>query len=222
MLLSDLRARVLDANIQLPREGLVAMTSGNASGRDPETGLVVIKPSGLPYPQLRPETLVVVDLDGTVVDGDLRPSIDTSAHLEVYRRRPDVGGVIHTHSPYATSFAILEEPLPPVVTALADEFGGGVPCTAEVVVGGPALGRVAVEAAPTGRAVLLRRHGVLTFDHDVEGALRAAVMVEECAHAIALAAARATPTPMDPAIIAQAHKFHNDNYGQSPSDAPPR
>lgn len=215
MLLPELREEVLEANLALPREGLVAMTSGNASARDPERGLVVIKPSGVPYGRLRAESLVVVDLDGEVVDGELRPSIDTTAHLEVYRRRDDVGGVIHTHSPYATSFAIREEPLLPYLTAVADEFGGPVPCTDEVVVGGAALGRAAVEANPTGEAVLLRRHGVLTFSHTVDEALRAAVMLEECAKATAIAASRGPIEPIDPAVVAAARTFHLDNYGQA-------
>lgn len=215
MRLRELRERVLEANLTLPRERLVVMTSGNASARDPESGLVVIKPSGVSYHDLTAADLPIVDLEGRTVDGRLRPSIDTSAHLEVYRQRPEVGGVIHTHSPYATSFAAREEGVPAAVTAIADEFGGPVPVTATVEVGGPPMGAAAVAASPEGRAVILRRHGVLTFDGSVEDAVRAAVMLEECAHSIAIARACGPLEPIDDATIEDAHRFHTDNYGQS-------
>src|SRR5690606_36707091 len=114
--------------IHLPRERLVTMTSGNASARDPETSLVVIKPSGVLYDVLEPEDLVVVDLDGNIVEGKLKPSVDTATHLYIYRHRPDVNGIIHTHSPYATSFADSVEPILVVLAAIAYEFGGHIPC----------------------------------------------------------------------------------------------
>ncbi|NMA71078.1 MAG: hypothetical protein GX961_04075, partial [Firmicutes bacterium] len=144
-MLEALRQAVWEANIRLPKEGLVTMTSGNASGRDPETGLVVIKPSGVLYDQMTPEDLVIVDLDGNVVEGHLRPSVDTATHLYIYRHRSDVGGIIHTHSPYATSFAALGEPIPVVLTAIADEFGGPIPCAPYAPVGGDAIGKAVVE-----------------------------------------------------------------------------
>ncbi len=113
---------------ELPRNGLVAWTSGNVSARDAATGLVVIKPSGVRYEDLRPELMVIVDLEGQVRDSDLLPSSDTASHLYIYRHRPDVGGIVHTHSPYATAFAANARSIPVYLTAHADEFGGPIPC----------------------------------------------------------------------------------------------
>ena len=126
-MLEDLRRRVWQANLMLPKNNLVTMTSGNVSARDVETGLVVIKPSGVPYETMSPEDIVVVDLEGNVVEGDLKPSVDCPTHLYVYRHRPDVNGIVHTHSPYATAFAALGRPIPVCLTAIADEFGGPIP-----------------------------------------------------------------------------------------------
>jgi len=121
-MLDELKREVCEALITLPKTGLVQGTSGNVSGRQGE--LIVIKPSGVPYEKLRPKDLVVVDLEGNVVEGDLKPSVDTPAHLEIYRALPDVGGVVHTHSTYATVFAVLGRELPVYTTELADFFGG--------------------------------------------------------------------------------------------------
>src|SRR5512138_2936805 len=126
MLLAQLRDIVWKCNLELPKNGLVKMTSGNVSGRDPETGLVVIKPSGFSYEEMTPAHMVVVDLEGCVVEGNLKPSIDTETHLYVYKRRPDVFGMVHTHSPYASSFAALGKPIPACLTACA-MIGSEVP-----------------------------------------------------------------------------------------------
>ena len=119
MRFESLRREVCAMNLELPRQGLVTWTSGNVSGRDAESGYVVIKPSGVRYDDLAPENMVVVDLDGNVVEGPLKPSVDTATHLYVYRHRSDVGGVVHTHSAYATSFALLGESIPVYLTAMA-------------------------------------------------------------------------------------------------------
>src|SRR5690606_35885794 len=115
-MLEELKERVWEANLQLPKNGLVTMTSGNVSGRDPERNLVVMKPSGVTYEKMRPSDMVVVDMQGNVVDGELRPSVDTATHLYIYRHRPDVHGIVHTHSPYATSFAALGRSIPVYLT----------------------------------------------------------------------------------------------------------
>lgn len=213
-MLEALRQAVWEANVRLPRERLVTMTSGNASGRDPKTGLVVIKPSGVLYDQMHPEDLVVVDLDGNVVEGRLRPSVDTATHLYIYRHRPDVGGIVHTHSPYATSFAALGEPIPVVLTAIADEFGGPVPCAPYAPVGGEAIGRAVVEHIGSSPAVLLKNHGVFTVGGDVWAALKAAVMVEDVAKTVHLAILRGTPEPLPDDEVARAHKAYLEKYGQ--------
>jgi L-ribulose-5-phosphate 4-epimerase len=127
-LLEDLKQLVCELNLELPRNRLVTMTSGNVSGRDPKTNYVVIKPSGVSFEALRPEHMAVVDLQGNQIEGELKPSVDTATHLVIYRSRPDVNGVVHTHSNYATSFAALGQSIPACLTAIADEFGGPIPC----------------------------------------------------------------------------------------------
>ncbi|BAS27952.1 L-ribulose-5-phosphate 4-epimerase [Limnochorda pilosa] len=213
-MLEALRQAVWEANVRLPRERLVTMTSGNASGRDAETGLVVIKPSGVLYDELQPEDLVVVDLDGNVVEGRLRPSVDTSTHLYIYRERPDVGGVIHTHSPYATSFAALGEPIPVVLTAIADEYGGPIPCGPYAPVGGDAIGRAVVEHIGSSPAILLKSHGIFALGRDVHAALKAAVMVEDVAKTVHLAMLRGRPEPLPDEEVARAHRAYLEKYGQ--------
>ena len=125
-MLETLREQLYSLHLELPKNNLVAWTSGNVSARDPETGYVVIKPSGVRYEHLRPEHMVITDLDGQIVEGHLKPSSDTASHLYIYRRRPEVGGIVHTHSPYATAFAAVKRPIPVYLTAQADEFGGPI------------------------------------------------------------------------------------------------
>jgi L-ribulose-5-phosphate 4-epimerase len=129
-MLEILRQQLYELHLELPRNGLVTWTSGNVSARDPESGYVVIKPSGVRYEQLRPAQMVIVDLQGNVVEGALKPSSDTASHLYLYRHRPDVGGIVHTHSPYATAFAAVNRPIPVYLTTQADECGG-LPSSAE-------------------------------------------------------------------------------------------
>lgn len=213
-MLQGLRQVVWEVNLELPRQRLVTMTSGNASGRHLETGLVVIKPSGVRYEQMRPEDLVVVDLDGRVVEGRWRPSVDTATHLYIYRHRPDVGGIVHTHSPYATSFAALGEPIPVVLTAIADEFGGPIPCAPYAPVGGEAIGQAVVEHIGSSPAVLLKQHGVFTVGPDPWAALKAAVMVEDVAKTVHLAMLRGKPQPLPPEEVIRAHEAYRTRYGQ--------
>ena len=145
-MLDALRDSLLRLHQELPRNGLVAWTSGNISARDAATGLVVIKPSGVRYEDLRPEHMVIVDLEGQVRESDLLPSSDTASHLYIYRHRPDVGGIVHTHSPYATAFAANARSIPVYLTAHADEFGGPIPCGGFAPIGGEEIGRVVVES----------------------------------------------------------------------------
>jgi L-ribulose-5-phosphate 4-epimerase len=162
-MLEMLREQLYRLHLELPRNNLVAWTSGNVSARDPETGYVVIKPSGVRYEQLRPEQMVILDLDGNTVEGQLKPSSDAASHVYIYRHRPDVGGIVHTHSPYATAFAAVNRPIPVYLTAQADEFGGPIPCGGFALIGGEAIGKVVVESIGTSRAVLLKNHGVFTI-----------------------------------------------------------
>lgn len=216
-MLEGLREEVWKLNLELPRHNLVVWTSGNVSGRDFGSGLVVIKPSGVPYDQLTPHDLVIVDLDGQVVEGDLDPSVDTATHLYIYRHRPDVGGVVHTHSPYATSFAALGRPIPVYLTAIADEFGGPIPVGAYAKIGGEEIGREIVRSMGESPAILMKNHGVFTVGPTPQAAVKAAVMVEDAAKTVHLALLLGSPDVIPEEEVARAHRRYVEKYGQDPS-----
>jgi L-ribulose-5-phosphate 4-epimerase len=213
--LEELRKEVHYANIMLPRAGLVTMHSGNASGFDRDRGMVVIKPSGVDYDALQPNDLTVVDLEGHVVEGQLRPSVDTPHHLYLYRHLPELGGVIHTHSPYATSFAALGMSIPCALTAIADEFGCEIPCAPYVDNQGDHIGEAILEARNQAPAVLLGHHGVFAFDTTPRGALKAAVMVEDVAKTMHLAMLKGKVDPLPPDEIRKWYDRYHTTYGQA-------
>jgi L-ribulose-5-phosphate 4-epimerase len=219
-MLEQLKQLLCDLHRELPRQGLVAWTGGNLSARDPQTGRVVIKPSGVRYEQLRPQDHVVVDLARRIVEGNLRPSSDTASHLYIYRQRPDVFGVCHTHSPYATAFAALGRPIPVVLTSIADEFGGPIPCAGFGLIGGEEIGRLVVEHIGTSPAVLLKNHGVFTVGKSAQAALKAAVMVEDAARTVHLALQIGQPEELPPAIVERLYRRYRNEYGQSPPPSP--
>ena len=214
-MLEQLRALVCELNKELPRQGLVTMTSGNVSGRDPETGLVVIKPSGISFDALTPDHLVIVDLHGQVVEGELAPSVDTATHLVIYRARPEINGVVHTHSNYATSFAALGRPIPAVLTAMADEFGGPIPCGPYCQIGEEQIGQAIVEYIGDSPAILMQNHGVFTVGRTPQAALKAAVMCEDVARTVHLALLLGTPIPIPAEEIARGHRRYLEKYGQA-------
>ncbi len=213
-MLEKLKEELVDLNLELPKNHLVAWTSGNVSARDADTGLVVIKPSGVRFEDLKPEDLVVVDLDGRQVEGSLKPSSDTASHLYIYRRRADVGGIVHTHSRYATAFAALGRPIPCVLTAMADEFGGPIPCGGFALIGGEEIGKVVVESIGASPAVLLKNHGVFTIGKTAEEAVKAAVMTEDVAATVWLALQLGAPEPISPEDIKKLHRRYTKVYGQ--------
>ncbi len=214
-MLDALREIVCAMNTALPREGLVTMTSGNVSGRDAASGLVVIKPSGISFEALTPADLVVVDLQGHVVEGRLKPSVDTATHLVVYRARPDVHGMVHTHSNYATAFAAVGRPIPAVLTAISDEFGGPIPCGPYCQIGEEQIGQAIVDHIGSSPAILLQNHGVFTVGPTPQAALKAAVMCEDVAKTVFLAMQLGTPIPIPDAEIARAHRRYMEKYGQT-------
>ena len=195
---------------------LVAWTSGNISARDPATDLVVIKPSGLRFDDLSPASMVVTDLQGRVVDGDLAPSSDTASHCYIYRHMPDVNGVVHTHSRYATAFAVVGEPIPCVTTAMADEFGGEIPCAGFCLIGGEDIGKLVVEALRDHRspAALLQNHGVFTIGKSAEDAVKAAVMTEDNAAIVWTARQLGDLIPISQAEIDSLYDRYQNVYGQ--------
>ncbi|MFO7321694.1 MAG: L-ribulose-5-phosphate 4-epimerase [Chloroflexota bacterium] len=215
-MLERLREEVCALHMELPANNLVTWTSGNISARDPETGLVVIKPSGLKFRELTPESMVVVDVDGKVVEGRYKPSSDTASHCYVYRHRPDVNGIVHTHSRYATAFAALGRPIPCVLTAMADEFGGPIPCAGFALIGGEEIGQQIVNglAGSKSPAVLLQNHGVFTIGPTAEAAVKAAVMTEDVAATVWLALQMGEPLPIAEDDIAKLHHRYTHVYGQ--------
>lgn len=213
-MLEDLKQVVLQMNLELPRNGLVAWTSGNVSGRDERTGLVVIKPSGVRYETLSEDKMVVVDLQGKVVEGSLKPSSDVFAHVYVYRHRPDVGGVVHTHSTFATAFAALGRPIPASLTGICDEFGGPIPCGGYARVGGDEIGQEIVAKIGSSPAILLKNHGVFTIGRTPEDAVKAAVTVEDVARAMCFAFLLGQPEEIDPEEVQRAHQRYLREYGQ--------
>lgn len=213
-MLETLREQLWRLHLELPKNNLVTWTGGNVSARDPESGLVAIKPSGVRYEDLRPEHMVIVNLTGDVVEGSLSPSSDTASHLYIYRARPDVNGIVHTHSRYATAFASLGRPIPCVLTAMADEFGGPIPCAGFALIGGEEIGKVAVESLGNSAAVLLKNHGVFTVGKDATAAVKAAVMVEDVAATVWMALQIGTPEVIPAELVAKLHHRYTHVYGQ--------
>jgi L-ribulose-5-phosphate 4-epimerase len=213
-MLEKLRQEVCRWNKELPRNGLVAWTSGNVSGRDPKTGLIVIKPSGVVYDDLTPEKMVIVDPDGKRIEGKLNPSVDTPTHLYIYRQRSDVGGIVHTHSNFATAFAAVGKPIPAVLTAICDEFGGPIPVGKFAPIGGEEIGREVVRAIGASPAILMQNHGVFTVGKDAGSAVKAAVMVEDIARTVFYALQIGKPVPIPDEMVKRLHDRYTQKYGQ--------
>ncbi len=213
-MLESLKEMVCQANQRLLTEGLVTWTSGNVSGRDAESGLVVIKPSGVSYDQLTADAMVVVDPAGNVVEGALNPSVDTPTHLVIYRERADVMGVTHTHSTFATAFAAAGLSLPVYLTAIADEFGGPIPLGAYAKIGGEEIGHEVVQSIGSSPSILMRNHGVFTIGPSVMAAVKAAVMTEDVARTVYYALQLGQPQELPPEEVERAHRRYLEKYGQ--------
>ena len=213
-MLEQLKDELYHLHLELPKNELVRWTGGNVSARDPESELVVIKPSGVRYEALRPQDHVVVNLDGEVVEGNLKPSSDTASHLYIYRHREDVNGVVHTHSSYATAFAAVGKPIPCCLTAIADEFGGPIPCAGFALIGSEAIGKQVVEHIGASKAVLLQQHGVFTIGETATAAVKAAVMVEDAAKAVWAAMQIGQVEALSPEDVEKLHNRYTNVYGQ--------
>jgi L-ribulose-5-phosphate 4-epimerase len=210
----QLRREVWEANLGIFRAGLVTMHSGNASGIDRKRGLVVIKPSGMDYDKMRPADMVVTDLEGRKVKGKWKPSVDLPDHLYIYKHRPEVGGVIHTHSNYATSFALLGRSIPVYLTAIADEFGEEIPCIPYVDNQVDHIGKAIVQYVGRAPAVLLAQHGAFAFGATPRAALKAAVMLEDVAKTVHLALLLGKPEPLPPEEVQKWWGRYHTTYGQ--------
>ncbi len=213
-MLEEMKELICKLNLELPRNRLVAWTSGNVSGRDVKSGYVVIKPSGVLYEDLTPDKIVIVDLEGNILEGKMKPSVDTPTHLYVYRHMPRVNGIVHTHSNYATAFAALGRPIPVYLTAIADEFGGEIPCGGYAPIGGEDIGKEIVRTVGDSPAVLLKNHGVFTLGKDPLSALKAAVTVEDVAKSVFLSLLLGTPEEIPPDEVQRLHERYVRRYGQ--------
>lgn len=213
---ADLRKTVSDLHAYLPAEDLVAWTSGNISGRLPGADTMVIKPSGVLFEDLAPDKMCMVDIHSLESQGDYKPSSDTATHAYIYKHMPDVGGIVHTHSRYATAWAAHGREIPCILTAMADEFGGPIPCGGFALIGGEEIGREVVRVLTGHRspAVLLQNHGVFTIGPDPKAALKAAVMCEDVARTVFLARQLGDPISIERDDIDRLHERYTTEYGQ--------
>lgn len=213
-MLEKLKSELVQLHLELPKNNLVTWTGGNISIRDLETGLVVIKPSGVMYSDLTPEKMIVLDLNGKIIEGSLKPSSDTDTHLYIYRNRTDVNSIVHTHSPFATAFAAIGKPIPPVLTAICDEFGSEIPIGGFAPIGDEAIGLEVVRSIGTSPAILMQNHGVFTIGKTAKAAVKAAVMVEDVARTVFYAMQLGELIPIPAEMVAQLHKRYLEQYGQ--------
>ena len=213
--IADVREQLVLLHQELKDAELVVWSGGNISQR--VEGGFLIKPSGLLYSQLTAESMVFCDLDGNVIDGKHAPSSDTASHAYIYRNMPEVNGVVHTHSNYASAWAAVEKPIPCILTAIADEFGGEIPLGPFAIIGDDSIGKGVVKTLKSSRskAVLMRQHGVFTVGKDAKSALKAAIMCEDVAKSAHLAYQIGEPKPLDPAIVDQLFNRYQNVYGQA-------
>jgi L-ribulose-5-phosphate 4-epimerase len=212
----ELRAELVALHRQLVESELVVWTAGNVSARVPDADLMLIKPSGVPYDELTAESMVLCDLYGKPVSDGLKPSSDVFAHAYVYRHMPEVRGVVHTHSTYATAWAARGEAIPCVLTAMADEFGGEIPVGPFALIGGDDIGRGVVETLTGHRspAVLMRSHGVFTIGASARAAVKAAVMCEDVARTVHIARQLGEPLPIATEHVDSLYDRYQNAYGQ--------
>jgi len=212
-MLENLRQEVFESLIELPKNRLVTMHSGTVSGRDPETGNIVIKPTGFRYDRLTPADLLVMDGKGKILEGSLRPSSDTETHLYLYEHRPDIFGIVHTHSPYACTFAVLGKPIPAVMTSAA-MLGGEIPVGGYAAVGGEDIGSEIIRKIGKCSAIIMQNHGVYTISSTVWQATIDAVEVEDLAKIALFASLLGDPIKMTKAQIEEFQNIYHTLYGQ--------
>jgi len=214
--IADVRREVCDLHAELPRNGLVVWTAGNVSARVPGQDLLVIKPSGVSYDELTPDNMVVCDLDGNLVEGKHSPSSDTAAHAYVYKHMPEINGVVHTHSTYATAWAARGEAIPCVLTMMGDEFGGEIPIGPFALIGDDSIGHgiVSTLSGHRSRAVLMQNHGPFTIGRSAKAAVKTAVLCEEVAQTVHIARQLGNPLPIAQSDIDSLYDRYQNAYGQ--------
>ena len=213
---AEVRREVAALHAELPRNGLVVWTAGNVSARVPGHDLLVIKPSGVSYDELTPENMVVCDLEGRLVEGEHAPSSDTAAHAYVYKHMPEVNGVVHTHSTYATAWAARAEPIPCVLTMMGDEFGGEIPIGPFALIGDDSIGHgiVSTLSGHRSKAVLMQNHGPFTIGKSAKAAVKAAVLCEEVARTVHISRQLGNPLPIAQSDIDSLFERYQNAYGQ--------
>lgn len=214
-MLEELKIRVSKLLADLPKNNLVRSTGGNVSARDPDSGYVVIKPSGVSYAELSPDSLVVVDARGNTIEGKFKPSSDTASHLYIYNNLPEINGITHTHSPYATAFAAAEKPIPVIFTETAEEFGGEIPLSEFVLIGDEAIGEQVVKFGFKAKAIVLRKHGIFTIGATPEKAVDLAILAENSAFTAWLSIHLNPPTPISDKDIQALYYRQQNVYGQN-------
>lgn len=212
-MLEQLRQEVYESLLELPKNRLVTMHSGTVSGRDPESGLIVIKPSGFRYDKLSPSDLLVMDLEGKILEGTLRPSSDTATHLYLYEHRPDIFGIVHTHSPYACIFAVLGKPIPAVMSSAA-LLGGEIPIGGYAAVGGEDIGSEIIRKIGDASVIIMQNHGVYAVSSNVWQATINAVEVEDLAKIAHYAMLHGDPIVMTDQQIREFQEIYRTRYGQ--------
>jgi L-ribulose-5-phosphate 4-epimerase len=212
-MLEELKKAVWKNCLELPKNHLVVMTSGTVSARDKETGLVAVKPSGVDYEILRPDDMAIMNLEGQILEGKLKPSSDVKTHLYIYKHRNDINGVTHTHSPYASIFAVLGEPIPCCLTASA-MLGGEIPIGGLALVGGEEIGKEILTKIGNKKAIVMLNHGVYTIGKDSDEATKFAVEVEEIAKIVHFALSRGKPIPLTDEGLRVTMDIYQNHYGQ--------
>lgn len=213
-MIGELRKEVCAANIALHQNGLVAAHSGNASAIDRKRGIVIIKPSGIDVEQMTAENMVPIEVASGISRSSYKPSVDLPHHLYLYRHDPSISAVIHTHSNYATAFAACGKAIPPVLTAIADEFGGEIPCAPYVDNENDHIGRAILRHRTDAPGLLLAHHGVFTWGKTVKDALKAAIMIEDAAKTVWLALQIGSPEPLTKEEVSKWHDRYQNRYGQ--------
>lgn len=215
MLLEQERKHVIEIALTIQREKLIPLTFGNFSLRDPETGYICITPSGMPYETLHPSDIVVVDVDNNIVDGERKPSIEAPMHTAIYRKRPDVNGIIHTHSTFCTAWACRDiDGMPCITSEAADLVGGKVKVAEFCLPGSQELADVTSDAIGQDRAVLMGNHGAICVDSDIDKALKDAIVLEESAKVAYYAFQMGDVNILEDQIAEFMRKDTEKNYGQ--------
>ena len=206
---------ILDSGLRMLHSGLTVETWGNISARDPETGLVYLTPSAMHYEKLREDDIIVAKLDGTLVEHRRKPTIEMDMHLSIYRARPDINAIVHTHPIYSQIFAVLREDIPPVIDEAAQIMGGAVHCTEYALPGTAELATNCVAAlGKAGRACLLANHGAVCIGADMEGAFKVSTVLEMTAHIYQLARAIGKPVTLGEDLVSTMHDFAYNQYGK--------